>query len=278
MNYITLTSGDKMPQVGFGTWTLKGDECRESVEMALEEGYIHIDTAEGYKNHQEVARAIKNVGVSREDLFITSKVGSGHLKYEDTIKAGEETLRDLDTDYVDLFLIHWPRFIDVSMEETFKAMAELKRSGKIRNVGVSNFTVNHLRDALAVTDVPITVNQVEFHPFLYQKDLLDFCNENKIALTAHTPIAQGTIYEDEELKRIAGDHEKGLARVVLKWLADKGITVIPRSTKREHIRDNKDLFDWNLSQEISEAIDNIKKEHRFAKPDHFDPDYQPKHV
>jgi len=144
MNYITLSSGDKMPQVGFGTWTLKGDECRESVEMALEEGYDHIDTAEGYKNHTEVAAAIKNTGVPREKLFITSKVGSGHLKYEDTLKAGDETLRDLNTDYVDLFLIHWPRFIDVSMEETFKAMAELKRAGKIRNVGVSNFTIGHL--------------------------------------------------------------------------------------------------------------------------------------
>lgn len=273
MEYRTLISGDRIPMVGIGTFTLKDSACRESVRIALEEGYTHIDTAEAYRNQTEVAAAIKDVGIDRKALFITTKVGSGHLKYQDTLNACETTLRDLQTNYIDLYLIHWPNFHEATMEETFRALAELKAQGMIRNIGVSNFTVEHLKDALVVSRAPVTANQVEYHPFLNQHDILTYCDRHDIVVTAHSPVAQGKIHDNPTLQEIARNHDKTLVQIVLKWMVDKGIVVIPRSSTREHIRANLDLFSWELSPEVSAAIDSLEETVRLANPAHFDPSY-----
>jgi len=191
MKYVELDSGNKMPMVGFGTFTLTGDVCRESVEKAIELGYTHIDTAEIYENEKEVGQGIKTglekTSLTREDLFVTSKVWKDNLHYDEVIEACEGTLDDLGLDYLDLYLIHWPNS-DIPMEGTFKALAKLKKDGKIKDIGVSNFTTTHLKKAQKVSSEPISINQVEYHPYLNQNKLLNYCKENGIAVTAFSPL------------------------------------------------------------------------------------------
>ena len=181
MKQIELTDGNKIPQLGLGTWKLTGTECTNIVKKALEIGYRHIDTAEMYGNEEEIGEAIKESEVSRKDLFITSKIWPERgLDYEGVITSSNNSLEKLKTEYLDLYLLHWPQQ-HLDYEEIFRALRDLKKEGKIKSIGVSNFTVNHLKDIFSLTEklgLEIIVNQVEFHPLLYQKELLDFCNQH----------------------------------------------------------------------------------------------------
>lgn len=275
MKKLKLKSGDEIPVIGFGTYTLKGSEGINSVEIALESGYRHIDTAEAYQNQKEVGQAIKNSSLKREDIFLTSKVDFNNLAYNNVLSACDETLLDLDTDYLDLYLIHWPNK-KIPMEETFKALKKLKEQGKIRNVGVSNFTIKHLEDVEEISDVDIATNQVEFHPFLYQKELYDYCMSKNILITAYSPIARGKVFESEVLKKIANKYDKNPAQLSLKWMIEKDIVVIPRSKTPEHIKNNIQLFDWELKDEDIALIDNIKEEKRLVDPEWGEFDYNEK--
>ena len=263
MKYAKLASGHRMPMVGLGTWTLRDEECTTVVRTALEMGYRHIDTAEGYENQVAVGRAVQESGLPREELFITSKVAPEHLRYDDVLRACEGTLHDLGTDYVDLYLIHWPNQ-GVPMKETFRALNQLQERGLVRDIGVSNFTVRLVDEAVATTANPISINQVEYHPFLNQEALRAHCGELDVRLTAYSPFARGRIFGDPVLTGIAQRTGHTAGQIVVQWLLSKGIVAIPRSRALEHVRANFDVFGWELSVDDLAAIDAVQPQERLV--------------
>jgi diketogulonate reductase-like aldo/keto reductase len=268
---LKLDYDTQIPILGFGTWQLEGRDCQEAVETALEIGYRHLDTAEMYGNHQEVARAIKNSGIKREDLFITSKVWFTNLEPENLKLALDNTLEELQTDYLDLWLIHWPNR-EIPLRVTLPAMEGLRKSGRTRTIGVSNFTRNHLKDALK-TGVKISNNQVEYHPSLNQEELREFCQENDITVTAYSPIAQGDDFDLPEVAKIAEKYQRSEAQVILSWLLQKGLVAIPRSHTKKHILDNFKCLEFTLSEEEVDTLDNLNTDHRLVSPEFNDFDY-----
>lgn len=260
---LRLKSGHPMPVLGLGTWMLSGKRCEEVVRKALELGYTHIDTAEFYDNEEEIGRAID--GFERSELFITSKVWRTNLRLKDTITACEKTLKRLGTSYVDLYLIHWPND-GIPIAETMKAMKELVDRGMVRSVGISNFDTGRTREAIEASEIPVNVNQVEFHPHLYQKELLEFCKKNGVILTAYCPLARGDVLSDRTITEIAGRCGKTPAQVSLKWLVQHGAVVIPKSSSVEHLRDNMGIFGWQLSEGDMRRIDSIGIHKRKVNP------------
>lgn len=255
----TLPNGDELPQLGFGTYRLGGQTATDAVSTALETGYTHVDTAEGYHNETEVGAALAEH--DREDVFLTSKVLPSNLHYESVLDACEDSLDRLGTDYLDLYLIHWPN-PTVSLRETLQALERLHDAGKVRNVGVSNFSRYQLMFALKVSDFPIAVNQVEFHPWLYQADLLEYCEDNDVVLTAAAPLARTEVFADPVVQDVADTYDRTPAQVVLRWQLQKGVVTIPRSSTPEHIRANFDVLDWELDAEDVARIDDIDTEKR----------------
>lgn len=255
---------DEIPALGLGTWQLQGKDCRRAVEIALNIGYRHIDTADAYDNHEEVATGIKMAGIKREDYWLTTKLWWSDLKAKDTLKACDRVLQELQTDYLDLYLIHWPNK-EVLIEETLEAMQKLKEAGKIRNIGVSNFTIHHLEDALK-TGVKFLTNQVEFHPSLNQKELKEFCDKNDILITAYSPIAQGHDLKLSVVKELAEKYGRSESQVVLNWLMAKGMVAIPRSKTEEHIVDNFESLAWEMEEDDVMKMDELDEGHRIVEP------------
>jgi diketogulonate reductase-like aldo/keto reductase len=264
MHKITLPSGHKMPVLGLGTWQATGDEAKQAVKRAIELGYRAIDTAWIYQNQKEIGEALKEISIPREELFITSKLWNDMHTYDDVIASCKETLQQLQLEYLDLFLIHWP-VPSVPIEETMRALKTLVDEGLVKSVGVSNFSIKNLRDALAVSDVKISMNQVEFHPGLYQKDLLEFCNKSNIAVTGYCPIAKGKNFDDPSLKSVAEKHNKTPAQVSLRWLIQHGIFVIPKSVSEEHLKENMET-DFELDAEDMDKIDSMPAMDRICDP------------
>jgi len=254
-----LKTGDEIPVIAYGTWDIAEENVGEKVEIALKAGYNHIDTAEGYHNEAGIGEVLKDY--DREDLFITSKVLPSNLNYESVIKACERSLEKLGTDYLDLYLIHWPNPA-ISLRETLQAMKYLSDQGMVKNIGVSNFSAYQLKVALKITQVPITVNQVEFHPWLYQKELLEVCDQNDVVLEASAPLARTEVLKDETIVKLADKYDKSPAQIVLKWELQKGIVPLPKSKSKAHIEENLKLFDWELQAEDMALIDNIDTEKR----------------
>ena len=261
---VTLNSGYDMPVLGLGTWRLSGDTCTAVTRKALELGYTHIDTAELYDNHAAIAAALK--GFDRSSLFITSKVPDQDLAYDDVHRMCQKALHELETDYLDLYLAHWPN-PDVPMAETFRAFRELHEQGKVRSIGVSNFNIRRLAEAIEVSDLPIAANQVEFHPLLYQRELLEFCRNSDVVITAYCPLARGAVFDNDVIKGVAEKNHKTPAQVSLRWLVQKGVVVIPKSSSEDRLRENMDIFDWELSPDDEERIDNIGEERRLLSPE-----------
>ena len=270
INTIMLKSGFRIPVLGMGTWRLADKVCEDSIKKALELGYRHIDTAELYANESDVGRAIS--GYEREELFITSKVWRTNLAHGDVIKACQGSLRRLGTSYLDLYLIHWP-IKEVPIEETLGAMHELVEKGMVRSVGISNFNEREIKEAVLASKVPISVNQIEFHPYLYQASILEACGKMGIAMTAFCPLARGKIVTDDVVLAIAKERGKTAAQVGLRWIIQHGGVAIPKSTKEEHLRKNMDVFDWSLSEEEMERIDTIEKTERQVNPTFDDAPY-----
>ncbi len=251
-----LPTGKAMPALGLGTWQLTGDVCTAAATKALGLGYTHIDTADFYGNHAEIAQALANASRKRGELFLTSKVKPFDLRHDDLKASAARLLEELKTEYLDLLLIHWPNK-EIPMAETFTALAELVAEGKARHIGVSNFTVRHLTEALQVSKVPIAVNQVEFHPGLYQKELLAFCKEHDILVTAYSPLGRGGLTDDAALAAIGEAHGKSAGQVALRWLHQHGIVAIPKASSEAHLKENMDIFDFSLTDEEMARIDAL---------------------
>ena len=258
MNTVRLASGQDMPRLGLGTWRLSGRDCETAVRLALDMGYRHIDTAEMYGNHREIAEGIAASGVSRSEIFLTTKVWSSSLRRHEVFESFDRDLTELNTDYVDLLLIHWPDS-SVPLAETLGAFDELVDRGRVRNIGVSNFPSSLLEEAVGAAKHPIAANQVECHPFLNQTKLLGTCRRQGVILTAYSPLARGRALDDGTLSSIAENHGKSPAQAALRWQIQRGVTVIPKASSWEHLRANMDVFDWSLRDDEMETITAIEK-------------------
>jgi len=265
MQTIKLSSGYEIPVLGLGTWQLKGDICRRAVKNAIELGYRHIDTAWIYDNQDDVGEGIKKSGAERGKLFITSKVWTDNLRYDDVLEQCDETLQQLQLSYLDLYLIHWPDK-DVDLKETFSAFKKLVDDKKVRSIGVSNFNIARIKEAKMKSEIPISVNQVEYHPYLNQEKLLKTCKENKIIVTAYSPLARGKILDDPILTKIANEVDKKSGQISLRWLIQKGLVVIPKASSEEHIKENMEIFDFKLSERQMDEINGIQIKRRLVNP------------
>lgn len=258
--------GIDIPEIGLGTYKLHDRECSNAVRMALDLGYRHIDTAQMYKNEREIGEALSVSNVPREEIFLTTKIWHTNLDHEDVLQTTEETLRNLDTPYVDALLIHWPND-QYDLRKTIEAMLVLRDQGKAMNIGVSNFPLSMLKEVNEEIRAPIFCNQVEFHPFLDQLDLLDYAIENDILLTAYSPLAQGNVMEDEVLQEIAETHGKTPAQISLRWLIEQeNVVAIPKASSKEHLQANIDIFDFELSDDEFDRIDHLQKKERLVNP------------
>lgn len=265
MKHFKLKNGNEIPALGLGTSGLKGEKCTEVVKKALDLGYRHIDTADMYGNHRAIAKALNETDIKREDLFITSKIQSEDLEYKQLKNTAERLLNELEIEYFDLLLIHWPS-PDVPVEESLKAMQELKDAGKAKNIGVSNFTIELLKEALEHYPDLITVNQVEFHPTLYQKELLDFAFKNDIVLTAYSPLAQGEVFHNSVLKSLGEKYDKTPAQLALRWLIEKKIAAIPKASSEAHLKNNLNLFDWDFPIDAAREMELLDQNNRLIDP------------
>ena len=265
MQYKNI-QGIDVPEIGLGTFQLHDRECENAVRMALEIGYRHIDTAQMYKNEREIGEAISVSNVPREDIFLATKIWHTNLASEDVLQSTEETLRNLDTPYVDLLMIHWPND-QYDLRSTIESMLVLRDQGKAMNIGVSNFPLSLLKKANDEIRAPIFCNQVEFHPFLDQLDLLDYAIEKDILLTAYAPLAQAKVMEDETLADIAENYGKSPAQISLRWLIEQeNVVAIPKASSKGHLEANFNIFDFQLSDEDFDRIDQIHKRKRLVNP------------
>jgi diketogulonate reductase-like aldo/keto reductase len=237
-----------VPALGFGTWPMKGETCRTAVEQALDVGYRHIDTAQMYDNEDAVGRAIANSEVPRGDVFLVTKILRHNLAHGDLLNSVEESAQRLGTE-IDLLLIHAPSR-SVPIEESIGAMNELQERGIVEHIGVSNFSVDQMRQAIAASSTPILTNQVEYHPLKSQSKVLEFCIENGIVLTAYSPLGQGSVIGNEVLETIGEQYGKTAAQVALRWLIQQEmVAAIPKASSRSHLEENFDVFDFELSDE-----------------------------
>ncbi len=266
---VELHNGVKMPYLGLGVFLVKdGFEVTQSIKYALEAGYRHIDTAALYYNERGVGEAVRNSNLPREEIFITSKVWNSDQGYDNTLKAFEASMTKLKTEYLDLYLVHWP--VKGKYKDTWRAMEKLYADKRVKAIGVSNFLKHQLTDLLDAVNIVPMVNQVEFHPYVVQQELLDFCKLNKIQFEAWSPLMQGNIHSVKLLKNLAEKYNKTPQQIVLRWDLQKGVVTIPKSTKQEHIISNSQLFDFELSEEDMTSMDKLDRDQRVgAHPDHF---------
>lgn len=256
--------GVAVPALGLGTWELEGRACAEAVRDALEIGYRHVDTAQAYGNEEQVGRGIRDAAVPREELWLTTKLWLENLGYEDVFRTVRKSLKRLRTEYVDLLLIHWPSD-EVTVAESLRAMRRLQEDGAVRHLGVSNFPPGLLDEAL--DEAEILCEQVEYHPFLSQDDLLEVCREWDLLLTAYSPLARGKVLEDPTLQGIAEAHGKDPAQVAIRWLLQQEpVAAIPKAASPAHRRSNFDVFDFELSADEMERIHGLARGDRLIDP------------
>lgn len=271
---VTLANGVKMPWLGLGVFKVEeGQILMDAVSSAITNGYRSIDTAAIYGNERGVGEGIKlglkKTGISRSELFITTKVWTEDLGYEETIKAFETSLEKLGLDYIDLYLIHWPK--EGKYLEAWKALETLYREGKIKSIGVSNFQIHHLETLLNASEIKPMINQIELHPKLTQKNLLTFCESRNIQVQAWSPLMQGKLLDNPLLRELAHKYQKSVAQVIIRWDLQNGIVTIPKSVKEQRIIENGNVFDFCLTKEEMKRIDSLNQDLRVGPdPDNFD--------
>lgn len=268
MTKVKLSNGVEIPQIGFGTFKIPDDIAVNSVKTALMSGYRHIDTAAIYKNEEGVGKGIKESGIPRNEIFLTSKLWNDDQGYESTLKAFDESLNKLKTDYLDLYLIHWPKDKN---KESWKAMEKLYKEGRIKSIGVSNFKEHHLDDLLTEAEIIPMINQIELHPQFPQESTRKYCNEKGIMIEAWASLMQGQIFDKEIIIEIAKKHNKTVSQIGIRWALEIGIVTIPKSTHEERIKDNINVFDFKLDDEDMKKIASLNTGVRIGRdPDHID--------
>lgn len=266
----TLSNGVQMPWLGLGVFKAEeGQEVIDAVKAAIKAGYRSIDTASLYRNEEGVGLAIKESGVARDELFITTKVWNSDQGYESTLAAFDTSLNKLGLDYIDLYLIHWP--VKGKYKDTWRALEKLYSDGKVRAIGISNFQIHQIEDLLTVAKVKPMVNQVELHPLLSQVELREYSRKQSIQIEAWAPLAQGQLLDNELIKEIALQHNKSVAQIIIRWDLQNEIVTIPKSIKDHRIIENADVYDFELSVQEMERINAINQDQRIGPdPDHFD--------
>ncbi|HEY3388566.1 MAG TPA: aldo/keto reductase [Prolixibacteraceae bacterium] len=266
---VKLVNGVEMPYFGLGVFrTEEGTEVENSVKWAIETGYRHIDTAAIYKNERGVGNAVKASGISRNELFITTKAWNDNQRTNTVMEGFEKSLELLQTDYVDLYLIHWP--VKGKYVATWKVMEQIYRSGRAKAIGVSNFLQHHLEDIFKIAEIKPMVDQVECHPYLVQQPLIDLCRQHDVVFEAWSPIMRGAVNDIPLFIELSEKYKKSPVQIVLRWDLQKGIVTIPKSVHQERIRSNADIFDFELTGEDISRIDALERNKRFgAHPDTF---------
>ena len=260
---IILHDGNSMPLFGLGVWAAQsGQETYDAVLYALKTGYRHIDTAEMYGNEKDVGKAVVDSGINRAEVFVTTKLWDSGLGYDHALKAFDVSLQKMNLDYVDLYLIHWPE--NGSQLKIWRALERIKKEGRTRSIGVSNFAPRHLKELLVVDSEHPVVNQVELSPFLQQKHIYSFCQKKNIHLTGYCPLSRGNRFNDSNLSRIAKETKKSAAQVMSRWALQRGHTVIPRSVSPARIEENADVFDFNLNNQQMKNLDGLEEGLRFC--------------
>lgn len=267
---VPLSNGVQMPYFGLGVFkTKEGQEVIDSVTYALDAGYRHIDTAAIYGNEEGVGIAIEKNATNRKDLFLTTKVWNADQGYDSTLKAFDTSLEKLKTDYLDLYLIHWP--VRGKYKETWRALETLYADGRVKAIGVSNFLQHHLEDLFQSAKVMPMVDQLEFHPYLVQPSLLDFCQKNKVQFEAWSPLMQGKAFDVPLLKELAEKYKVSVAQLVLRWDLQKDVVTIPKSIRQDRVISNAQLFNFEISKEDVLKIDALDRGERVGPdPDNFD--------
>ncbi|TMI48878.1 aldo/keto reductase [Candidatus Bathyarchaeota archaeon] len=255
---VRLNNQVQMPILGLGVYqTPPGRVTQNAVKYALTVGYRHIDTARIYGNEADVGEAIRESGVPRKDLFVTTKLWNSDQGYDSTLRACEASLKRIGLDYLDLYLIHFP--VSETRGESWKAMETLLEKGKCRSIGVSNFTIGHLEELLGEYEVTPAVNQVEFHPFLYQKELLEYCQTKGIQVEAYSPLARGERFKHPRIISLATKYSKTPAQLMIRWGIQQRLVVIPKSTREERIRENSQVFDFDISDDDMRSLDSLNE-------------------
>jgi 2,5-diketo-D-gluconate reductase B len=255
MQYVEA-NGAKIPAIGLGTWELRGRTCARLVEQAMRLGYRHVDTAQVYENEREVGDGLRASRVRRDELFVTTKVWTNHFAPNDLERSTKESLTKLRLSEVDLLLLHWPN-PHVPLSETLGALAHAKQLGMTRHIGVSNFTVALIEEAVAACTETLVCDQVEYHPYLDQTKVREACARHGMALVAYSPVAKGRVKNDATLARIGQAHGKTAAQVSLRWLVQQNVAAIPRTSRIERLSENIDIFDFALSDEERQAISQM---------------------
>ena len=265
----TLHNGIKMPYFGLGVYKVEeGQQMEETVHTALNIGYRLIDTASFYENEEGVGKAIRESGIPREDIFVTTKVWNSDQGYDSALKAFETSFNKLGLDYIDLYLIHWP--VSAKYKDTWKALERLYHEGAVKAIGVSNFQPHHLEDIIATGNEKPVVNQVECHPLLTQAEVKEFCAKHDIKVQAWSPIARGRVLDHPVLVNLAEKYQKSPAQVILRWHLQQDVIIIPKSVNEKRLKENANIFDFELSAEDMKQIDSLNQNQRFgADPDHF---------
>ena len=268
--FFELRNGIEMPVMGLGVFKIPdGQDVEDAVVEAINAGYRGIDTAAIYGNERGVGAALRKAELPRSKIFLTSKLWNADQGYKETLQAFEESLLKLDTDYLDLYLIHWP--VEALFKETWAAMEDIYNSGRVRAIGVSNFTVGQLEELIINCRVLPMVNQIEFHPYLQQPELIQYCESKGILPEAWAPVMRGKVHQVQEITEIGKRYGKNEFQVVLRWNIQRGIATIPKSATPERIKSNADIFDFELSEDEVNVIDNLDKGQRFGPdPENFD--------
>ncbi len=258
---VKLNNDVEIPIFGLGTYLAEqGKQAEDAIQIALEAGYKHFDTASFYFNEESVGKAIRDSSYDRKELSVTTKLWNSDHGYENALTAFNKSLKKLNIEYIDLYLIHWP--VEGRRKESWKALEKVYKEGQCRAIGVSNYTIMHLEELLSECEIKPTVNQVEYHPFLYQKDLRDYCKSNNIILESYSPLTKGQRLHDEKLGKIAKEYNRSPAQILIRWNLEQNVIVIPKSSNKNRIIENSKVFDFSIKPEDMERLNSLNENYR----------------